>query len=173
VERVLLDQVIQTDYGQFDLGWADEFGFDGDFARVFAGQVNGLAGAAHPDGVYLNLARRSGGSALRIVLADSEPKVDETYQDVVEVSISIPSDAEVRWMSWAAGSYGLLDIPGGTYRMRVSARDRDLGRAGEFEEHPVDSYLVELWPGPIELDAIVRVGSDDAKYWHREVGARR
>lgn len=40
---VLLDQVIYTDYGQFDLVWDDSSGFDGDFDRVFHGQVNGLA----------------------------------------------------------------------------------------------------------------------------------
>jgi hypothetical protein len=70
-------------------------------------------------------------------------------------------------------SNGMLDVPGGTYRMRVSARDRDSGRDGEFEERPVDAYLIELWSKPTELDAIMWVRSDDAQYWHREVGTRR
>jgi hypothetical protein len=46
--RVLLDATIRTAYGQFDLTWSDELGFDGDFDRYFAGQVNGLAGAGSP-----------------------------------------------------------------------------------------------------------------------------
>ncbi|MBB5788041.1 hypothetical protein [Jiangella mangrovi] len=43
--RVLFDGIVRTDYGQFDLTWSDDLGFDGDFDRFFAGQVNGLAGA--------------------------------------------------------------------------------------------------------------------------------
>jgi hypothetical protein len=173
VERTLLDEVIETDYGQFDLAWDPEGGFDGDFDRVFDGQVNGLVGAAHPSGVYVNLARRSGGSPVRIVLHDSTPAEDASYQDVVEVSVVVPPDAEVGWMSWAGEGSGLLDLPPGSYRLRVSARDRDAGREGEFEEGTVDAYLLELWPAPAASDAAVRVGSKDAEYWHRELGGRR
>jgi hypothetical protein len=77
MERVLLDDVVHTDYGQFDLVWSG-FGFDGDFDRFFRGQANGLVGAASGDGVYINLARRSGGSRVRIALADSEPPLPGT-----------------------------------------------------------------------------------------------
>jgi hypothetical protein len=59
-----MDQTVDTDYGQFDLVWTEAGGFDGNFDRFFAGQVNGLVGASDPDGVYVNLARRSGGSLL-------------------------------------------------------------------------------------------------------------
>jgi hypothetical protein len=65
MERVLLDEVISTDYGQFDLIWVDGAGFDGDFGRFFRRQDNELVGAADPGGVFLNLARRSGGSRYR------------------------------------------------------------------------------------------------------------
>ena len=44
MRKLLLDQVVGTDYGQFDLVWTQDGGFDGDFDRVFAGQVNGLVG---------------------------------------------------------------------------------------------------------------------------------
>ncbi|WP_157180952.1 hypothetical protein [Actinopolymorpha alba] len=40
-------------------------------------------------------------------------------------------------------------------------------------EGVVDSYLLELWPAPIEPDGVVRVGSHDAAYWHHEIGGRR
>jgi hypothetical protein len=171
---VVFDQVIETDFGQFDLGWEQEFGFDGDFDRFFAGQVNGLVGAADGRGVYLNLARRSGGSPVRIELFDAAPDfIAEDWEDVVEVSIRIPSHAEPRWSSWAGGSGGSLPIPPGAYRLRVCARGRDAGRAGEFADGPVDFYLLQLWPAPTELDSIVRVGSADAVYWHAEVGGRR
>jgi len=113
VERVLLDEVIKTDYGQFDLVWGDDYGFDGDFDRFFDDQVNGLAGAASGQGLYINLARRSGGSPVKIVLLQEAPAAREVdvWEDVVEVAIKIPHDAEPSWCTWAGEKSGPLDIP--------------------------------------------------------------
>ncbi len=145
----MLDEVIQTDYGQFDLVWADTGGFDGDVDRFFEGQVNGLVGSADSSGVYVNLARRSGGSSLRIVLRDDAPEADDSYQDVVEVSITIPPGAVVQWMSWAGETSGVLaEIPPGSYRLRVSARDRDEGASGECADGLVDAYMLEFGHHP-------------------------
>lgn len=173
MERVLFDEVVRTDYGQFDLVWSG-VGFDGDFDRFFRGQTNGLVGASSGEGVYINLARRSGGSRVRIALTDSEPSTPGSdYGDVVEVSIQVPAGAVVRWSSWAGESSGALDgITAGAYRVRVSASGRDAGRADEFAEGVVDEYRVDLWPAPLAGDAVVRVGSDDARYWHSQVGGR-
>lgn len=171
---VLLDELIETDYGQLDIGWSDEFGFDGDVDRFFARQVNGLVGAADPSGVYLHLARRSGGSPLRIeLLAHAPGPAGETWEDVVEVSVRIPDGAVPRWSSWAGESGGSVAVPPRTYRVRVCARGRDAGRDGEFAPGPVDRYLLELWPAPLQVDRVVRVGSADAAHWHHEVGGRR
>jgi hypothetical protein len=154
MERVLLDEVVQTDYGQFDLVWDDRGGFDGDVDRFFNGQVNGWVGAADRNGVYVILARRYGGSPVRIVLRDSVPDADDSFQDIVEVSITIPPGAVLRWMSWAGETSGeLTDVPSGTYRVRVSARDRDLGASGDVAEELLDGYLLELWPSSVETDA--------------------
>lgn len=57
--------------------------------------------------------------------------------------------------------------------MRVSARDRDAGHAGEFAEDPVDFYLAQFWLAPEAPDAVFQVGSSDAAYWQAEVGSRR
>ena len=175
VERILLDGVIETDYGQFDLVWSDDYGFDGDFDRFFDNQVNGLAGAGSGQGLYINLARRSGGSPVRIVLLQDAPAASEAdvWEDVVEVSIEIPHDAEPIWCTWAGETGGPLDIPPGSYRVRVSARGRDAGDDGEFADGPVDFYLLEIWPAPPEPDLIIRSTSANARYWHREVGTRR
>lgn len=173
VEDVIFDRVVRTDYGQLDFIWGDDFGFDGDFDRFFRGQVNGLAGAASDEGLYVNLARRSGGSPVQVVLLDTEPPTQDGWEDVVEVSISVPPDSEPRWSTWAGQESGDLPIPCGTYRGRVHARGRDAGRDGEFADGPVDWYLVELWPAPAAPDAILRETSADATYWHREIGSRR
>lgn len=171
----MLDDIIETDYGQFDLVWSDDAGFDGNFDRFFEGQVNGLVGAADPGGVYISFARRSGGSRVRIVLLDSAPPLPPPlYEDVVEVSVTIPDGATVGWLSWAGETSGTVDgLAPATYRMRVSAHGRDAGRQDEFAEAVVDEYLLELWPSSAAADAILRVGSKDAEYWHRKVGGRR
>jgi hypothetical protein len=174
MRRILLDQVISTDYGQFDLGWADNFGFDGDFDRFYAGQANGLVGAADSSGVHINLARRSGGSRVQIELCDRAPDLPDTpWEDVVEVPVSIPNGARPRWSTWAGEDGGVLPMPSGAYRLRVCAHGRDTGRDGEFAEQVVDFYVLQFWPAPAEPDAIVRLGSSDAAYWHQEVGSRR
>jgi hypothetical protein len=36
-----------------------------------------------------------------------------------------------------------------------------------------DFYLAQFWLAPEEPDAVLRVGSSDAAYWHAEVGSRR
>lgn len=174
MERALFDQVVETDYGQFDLVWTEESGSDGDFDRFFAGQANGLAGAADPRCVCVNLARRSGGSPIRIVLMDSPPGDDASWEDVVEVSFILPEGHALGWSTWA-GLHGgaLAGIPPGSYRLRVSANGRDQGRDGEPSEDLVDAYLLQLWPAPVRSDAILRAGSEDGRYWHREVGSRR
>ncbi|GAA1238712.1 hypothetical protein [Oryzihumus leptocrescens] len=172
--RLLFDGVVHTDYGQLDLLWGLGVGFDGDFDRWFAGQVNGLVGAASGDGLYINLARRSGGSPVRIALeAEAPGPPSDQWEDVVEVSVTVPPGGEARWCTWANETRGTLDLPPGPYRVRVSARGRDAGRAGELADGSVDAYLIQLWEAPDEVDAVVRSTSANGAYWHREVGSRR
>lgn len=175
MEQLLADEIISTDYGQLDLVWSKDGGFDGDADRFFANQVNGLVGAADPKGVYLNLGRRSGGSHVRIALLAAQPAdPDEQWEDIVEVSVAVPPECQVQWKSWAGETTGHLELPAGSYRLRVSARGRDIGAADEFAEDVVDHYLLEFWPAPPrQEDAIIRVGTDDARYWHAEWGGRR
>lgn len=174
MERVLLDRLITTDYGQFDLVWGDDYGSDGDFDRFFAGQSNGLVGAASGQSLYVNLARRSGGSPVRIVaLHDASPADGVHWEDIVEVSITIPVGASPRWSTWAAEESGPLDLAPGTYRVRTNARGRDAGHDGEFADGAVDFYLLETWPSPARPDLIILSSSADADYGHREVGNGR
>lgn len=173
MERELLDQVIDTDYGQFDLVWSVGAGFDGYWERFFAGQVNGLVAASYPGGVYLNLGRRSGGSPVRIVLLDGPPiDPDPSWEDVVEVSTTVPPGAQACWITWGGGPAGELALPVGAYRVRVSARGRDEAQADECALKALDFYLVQFWPAPAARDEILRVGSADAAYWHHLNGAR-
>jgi hypothetical protein len=113
---------------------------------------------------------------VRIVLLDNAPNQRQPngYEDVVEVSTTIPPNANVRWVSWAAESSGSLNgLTTGCYRLRVSAKGRDAGADGEDAEGVVDEYLLELWPAAAAPDEIISVGSENAQYWHREWGGQR
>lgn len=130
VETRLLDQVVGTDYGQFDLVWTQDGGFDGDFDRVFAGQVNGLVGAAYLTGLKSTLARRSAGSPVRIVLMDGPAMNDPSWEDVVEVSFVLPEGHEMQWSTWAGAnrgtgrsSTGHLPVAGQRHGKRPGTRD--------------------------------------------------
>jgi len=104
--------------------------------------------------------------------APGEPVAE--WEDVVEVSTILPEGEAVHWQSWGGENSGELPaIKGGSYRVRVSARGRDAARADEFAPAVLDFYFVELWPAPVAEDAILRIGSKDAAYWHGEVGSRR
>ncbi|MHA7175897.1 hypothetical protein ACX80D_04525 [Arthrobacter sp. Sr24] len=176
MEKVLLDRVINTDYGQFDLVWnADGDGFDGIFDHYFTGHLNGLVGVSDSSGIYIHFGRRSGGSPVRIILREGPPtSIDPEWEDVVEVSFVLPDGHEMQWASWAGMNWGKLDgVASGSYRMRVSAMGRDQGRDDEFSEQLLDSYLIELWSASVEPDAILRAVSDDGQFWHREIGSRR
>lgn len=169
--RQLPYTAIFTDYGQFHLVWSED-GAAGDLDARFAGQINGLVGAALPGGVYINLARRSGGSSVCIRLYDDEPPVSGWYEDIVEVSTVIPEGADIAWVSWGGESNGALpSVPGGPYRIRVSAKGRD--EADELAEGVADSYGIDIWPAPVKEDAILRSTSKDAAYWHKQRGSRR
>jgi hypothetical protein len=175
--RVLLDDVVYTDYGQFTLEWlvegagpyTDHRGGNGDPRPSFAGQRNGWVGAAQPTLVHIVLARRSGGSAVRIEWHAHAP-AETDAEDVVEVSTSIPRDARRMWFSWAGESGGVLDLPAGDARVRVSAWGRDAGSADEFADGVVDRYLIQIWPSPWRSDAVIRSVSADAAYWNAEWG---
>ena len=172
--QILLDQTIDTDYGQLDLAWSEQHGLDGELDTFFRGQANGLVGAASSTGIYLNLARRRGGSAVRIELHDSAPDLDDQWEDVVEVSARVPVGASAGWTTWAGEHGGPLAVPPGDYRIRVSARGRDAAADdGEFAEGLVDFYLVELWPAEPQPDTIVRTTSENAREFHDAWGTAR
>jgi hypothetical protein len=171
--RILVDEVVETDYGQLDLCFSDDVEDDGDIGSTFAGQTNGVAGAAVPGRIYLNLGRRSGGSPVRIELHDGVVPSDAQWEDVVEVSTVVDEPGNCGWTSWAGESGGQFVLPPGPYRVRVSARGRDAGDENELADDAVDFYLIQLWPAPVKPDNILRAGSENARYLHETWGSNR
>lgn len=168
----LVETVASTSYGQMELRWSPDGCLMDDLESLFAGQANGLVGAAHPGGVYFHLARYGCGSLLRMEHHASAPLLEAAAQDVVEVSTTLPDHGEPRWEAWGGMGYGELALAPGSYRLRVSAQGRDEGEQGEFTGYLVDSYLLQFWPAEPQPDAILRTTSDNARRWHEVWGGR-
>ena len=161
---ILFDRVVQTLYGQFRLIWGDD-GMYVELADQFEGQANGWLGAAVPTQVELIMARPHGGSSVRIESWEIEPAVDDSWDDIVEVSFTVTPGATVEWGVFD-GVGGQLPISAGSYRLRAGARGRD-----SADDLP-DQYLLQLWPAARSADAVLRTTSKDAAYWNATWGAR-
>jgi hypothetical protein len=165
VGRVLLDQQVSVEYGQLYV-LSDEDS-DRDLERAFAGQVNGLCGAAIPGCMFLKTGLRFGTVGLRVELHEPEPPLDDSWEEAVEVSFACSSDHP--WVAeWEGDSYPIA-VPAGEYRVRYCARGMQQGRDRDqlYDEDPVDFYLLQFWRGPVGADRVLRRTSEAAAYWHR------
>jgi hypothetical protein len=73
---------------EFDLVWSEEGGSDRDFDRFFAAQANGLVGTADRSGMYVNFARRSGGSPVHLTTTSKGFGRSDASMDVSPLSKS-------------------------------------------------------------------------------------
>ncbi len=105
---------------------------------------------------------------------EGPPALDSSWEDVSEISVT----CEPR-----IGVDELLDVPadwveiaGGTYRVRVSARGRTESCAREYAfpegddgededavEEPLEHYLVEVWPAAATPPVVLREDSQFAR----------
>jgi hypothetical protein len=157
---VLWDGLLFMDYGQAYVH--DGQPFLGDLDAMFAGQANGLLGAAAPRNLALITATHTGEVPVRIELLPAAPAVLADH-DVVEASFS--PRGQVTLMAWQGNGWDLT-LPPGDYRARWSGKDLDAGR----EAAGRDSYLLQLWPAAPAPDRVVAVVSETAARWHAAWG---
>ncbi|CAM2801087.1 hypothetical protein SAXI111661_02295 [Saccharomonospora xinjiangensis] len=168
--RVVLDGPVYVHYGQFYVESGTEHA---DMEKCFAGQENGLCGAASPGVLFCVTGLHTGSVRLTVEVCDGEPELDDRWEDVVEVSFRPSGAAQVT--GWC-GEWGHdLDLAECDYRVRYSARDMDAGgqrdtsrddEDDDCEDCTVDAYLLQFWPAPKADDVVVRQTSDTAAYWH-------
>jgi hypothetical protein len=160
---VLLDQRIFVTYSQ---AWVfpgdDQYDSDYDIESVFDGQANGLCGAAEPGVLLLITATHTGEIPFRIEYHDSEPRLADEWEDVVEVSYSVTESR--------TGIIGLDDeqqhelaLPRGSYRARYCVSGLD---AQAVDGETLDAHLLQFWPAEPVADLIVRQSSDGARTRH-------
>ncbi len=147
----------------------------------FAGQRNGLLGAARPGALMLMFGVHTDSVALRMLLTDSPPELDARWEEAVEVSFSVGEfdpdvlasgpirDGSVQLMLFDSQHPPAIRLPAGEYRVRYTSRNFG---AQEHANHPEadrsirEEYELTFWPDILRRDAILKVTSVEAQGWH-------
>ena len=90
----------------------------------------------------------------------------EAWQDIAEVSVDWYS-AMLDFGTTGDGQDAAqqMVMPGpGSYRMRVSARNRDDGDPGD-DSRPTEALLVQVWQAPAEENRVIKQSSRTAHLW--------
>lgn len=168
--RTLFDEPMPLAYGQFYVTSEDDDSID--LPESFAGQSNGLCGAAVQGGLFLITGTHTGRARLTVELHDTEPPAAaERWEEVVEVPF-VAASSEIWLQAWGEDWWELDLQTAGGFRVRYCARGMDRNReqtGADFEELAEDEYLLQFWPigdRPPQPDAVLRQTSRKAAYWH-------
>ncbi|QKV79625.1 hypothetical protein [Amycolatopsis sp. Hca4] len=164
--RTVVHGDVHVHYGQIYVH--DERGapFEGDLAACFAGQRNGLCGAAVPGHLFLITGLHTGEVGFTAEVHPAAPP-DGGGEDVVEASFR--AEGRTVLVTWGGEDWWDLELAPGDYRVRYSGTAMDAGRARDTRlggEPRQDSYLLQFWPAPPAADVVVRRTSEIAAYWH-------
>lgn len=136
--------------------------------EAFAGQVNGLCGAAVPGALFMVTGLHTGQVGFRVERHDEPPGLEGGWEEIVEASFS-PASSVTSLVEWAGEAHWPLALGDASLRVRYCARGMDAARALDtaLEGEPApDRYLLQLWPAPPAPDRVVRQTSEVAAYWH-------
>ncbi|MEZ0492125.1 hypothetical protein AB2L28_07725 [Kineococcus sp. TBRC 1896] len=163
---VLFDDQVPVHYGFINLQ-PDDAEVELDHTSSRGGQANGLCGATFPGQLHMVTGLHTGPVALRLELHPAQPPVPVQWEDVVEVPFTATTGSY--WLS-AFDWWHEIGILPDTYRVRWCANGMDQAhdRTRMDGEPTLDQYLLQLWPAPSTPDAVIRLGSQSAAYWHRE-----
>ncbi|HEX3781665.1 MAG TPA: hypothetical protein VHX38_18540 [Pseudonocardiaceae bacterium] len=139
-----------------------------ELSECFAGQRNGLCGAAVPGYLFLTTGLHTGEVGFTVELHEQAPPPDEAWEDVVEASFRPEGPASLVY--WAGEGSWPLDLAQDVdYRVRYSAFGMDAAREQDTrldDEPQLDRYLLQFWPSPPAPDAVVKQTSRYGVYWH-------
>ena len=161
------DGLLHVHYGQAYV-FSDTAEDTGDMAACFAGQANGLVGAAVPGQLFLLTGLHTGHVRFRVEVMDTEPPVDPGWEECVEATFD--PRGTVSLVDWDRTLVCTLALDEEAHRVRYHARGMDAGNMRDTileDEHPVDEYLLLFWPAPAAPDRVLVQTSAIADYWHR------
>jgi hypothetical protein len=165
--RTLMSGPAWVSYSQIYVESAEDYA---DLNECFAGQRNGLCGAAVPGKLFLMTGLHTGEVGFTVELYDAAPALDDAWEEIVEASYR-PRGAAML-VTWAGdgGTWDLELEPGLDYRVRYCGWGLDAGhQAGPpMDGEPlVDRYLLQFWPAPPTPDRVLKQTSRQAAYWHK------
>jgi hypothetical protein len=142
--------------------------------QAFAGQSNGLCGAAVDGALFLVTGTDSGFVRFTVEWHETEPlPAGGEWEEAVEASFT-PRHDGVRLLEWDGSTTHALDlgrVAGVGHGVRYCAsglarRREDVG--GDYADVAEDRYLLVFWPEPEgRPDAVLRQTSDRAAGRHR------
>jgi hypothetical protein len=165
---VLFEGKMDVTFGQIYLMSGDTDWPDFDDSR--RGQANGICGAAEPGRLLLATGLHTGYVELRIEHTEQPPPLDDTWEDIVEVSFT-PAASSIRVHGLDGETYTEFYLPTRSYRARYSASGMDEGKHIDVvpdDEPVVDRYLLQFWPAEPATDAVLKQTSTVARRWHEE-----
>lgn len=139
--------------------------------ECFLGQSNGLCGAASPGMVFLITGLHTGYVGLEVDVLSEAPELDNTWDEIVEVSFSV-SESPVVLEDWNGELVTSIPLSTGSYRVRYCARNMHKGHEAETilkDEEAVDFYSLAFWPEEASEDHVIKQTSEQAAYWHNWV----
>ncbi|MEV5440644.1 hypothetical protein AB0K80_32270 [Streptomyces sp. NPDC052682] len=161
-----VDGEVHVHYGQIYVE-SDPDAYGPALDEAFAGQSAGLCGAAVPGALWLHTGLHTGSVGFTVEVHDQAPPLDETWEDVVEVSFRPVSDSSTL-MEWAGEASWDLGLEQTDYRVRYCARGMDAGHRMDtrLDRPQADRYLLQFWPAPPAPDRVLKQTSAIAAYWH-------
>jgi hypothetical protein len=155
------DGRINVGYGQFYVQ-SDDLVEPG---HNFAGQSNGLCGAAEPGMLYLIAGTHTGTVGLTVDLCAAEPAADDSWEEIVEASLTVQPDTNMLLFNWDGNAVADLPLSPGQYRVRYCGNNMDAASDTDAWDG-ADNYQLSIWPAPEEPDRVIRQTSQIAAYWH-------
>ncbi|GAA4608237.1 hypothetical protein BJY16_006738 [Actinoplanes octamycinicus] len=154
-----------------------------DLTDAFAGQANGLCGAAEPGVLILQTGTHTGRVRFTVEMHDQPPPPADGWEEVVEVSF-VPNGSPVGLVEWGESELVEIELEAPVYRVQYCASGMDLGRDpyggidpdtiedddASYLDHRPDRYLLRFWPDPAgqpRPDAVLRQTSKDAAHQHQ------
>ncbi|MGW2230775.1 hypothetical protein [Streptomyces formicae] len=134
----------------------------------FSGQTSGLCGAAVPGYLYLRTGLHTGPVGYTVELRETEPALDESWEEITEVSFR-PVSAGVSLELWGGdGSFPLgLDLLDYRVRHNASGMDEAIERELEcLDGLVIERHLLQFWPAPPARDRLIKQTGSSAAYWH-------
>ena len=110
---------------------------------------------------------QTGHLTFRVLSFEPEPPLSESWEEFVEVPISVHDDAQSTEWSESVGYQ--RDLKPRWYRARYCAIEMDAKHEwdGEMTAAPSEHYRLSFWPTDQSPEPILRCTTRNAEYWHQ------